>query len=257
MIELETADVRVHLAVEHGGRIAQITVGGTDLLHTDPRDGSLTWGSYPMAPWAGRVRNGRFEFDGRLEQLPVNLPPHAIHGTVSTKAWTVVDAGRDYCELETDLDWQFGGRAHQHLHLAPEGLTCVLGVLATTATMPAVVGWHPCFRKPAGDELHFRQMLHRDEHHMATAELRQPAPRPWDDCFVEPLGPLRLHHPALTVTVDSDCSHWVLYDEPAHLLCVEPQSGPPDAFNIGGAVRLEPGELLQRTMTIGWRRHSG
>ncbi|MEY4176348.1 MAG: hypothetical protein RI900_3513, partial [Actinomycetota bacterium] len=49
---------------------------------------------------------------------------------------------------------------------------------------------------------------------------------------------------------------WVVYDEQPGLLCVEPQSGPPDAFNIGGATRLEPGELLQRTMTIGWQRRT-
>jgi aldose 1-epimerase len=48
----------------------------------------------------------------------------------------------------------------------------------------------------------------------------------------------------------------VVYDEQPGLLCVEPQSGPPDAFNIGGATRLEPGELLQRTMTIGWQRRT-
>jgi len=35
---------------------------------------------------------------------------------------------------------------------------------------------------------------------------------------------------------------------------VEPQSGPPDAFNIGGATRLEPGAILQRTMTLTWAR---
>jgi aldose 1-epimerase len=256
MIELEAGDARVEVAVTDGGRLRQITVAGVGLLHDHPSGGPLTWGSYPMAPWAGRVRDGKFRFDHLEVQLPLNLPPHAIHGTTFSRPWTVVDAGRDYCELECELEWQFGGRAHQHLLLSEDALTCVLGVLATSSPMPAVIGWHPCFRTPEGAELEFGHMHARDAHHMATAELVAPKQRPWDDCFVQPLAPLRLHHPGLTVTVDSDCSHWVVYDEQAHLLCVEPQSGPPDAFNIGGAARLEPGELLQRTMTIGWRRHT-
>lgn len=255
MIELEAGDALVGVAVEDGGRVRQISVGGFELLHDEPVGGPLTWGSYPMAPWAGRVRAGRFDFDGQPVQLQLNRPPHAIHGTAFTSPWTVVEAGRDYCELECDLQWQFGGRAHQHLLLTPDGLTCVLGVLATASPMPAVIGWHPCFRSPQASDLDFDRMHVRDADHIATAELAPPKPHPWDDCFVRPLGPLRLHHPGLTVTVDSDCSHWVVYDEQPGLLCVEPQSAPPDAFNIGGATRLAPGELLQHTMTIGWRRH--
>lgn len=255
MIEMEAAGVLVRVAPDEGGRIRQISVGGLDLLHAETIGGPLTWGSYPMAPWAGRVRGGRFRFDGDEVHLPLNLPPHAIHGTAFTTPWTVVDAGRDYCEMECDLQWPFGGRAHQHLLLTPDALTCVLAVLATTSAMPAVVGWHPCFRSPQHADLEFAAMHSRDDDHIATADLVPPKPHPWDDCFVQPLGPLRLHHPGLTVTVDSDCDHWVVYDEQPGLLCVEPQSAPPDAFNIGGATRLEPGGLLQRTMTISWRHH--
>ncbi|MFM8955562.1 MAG: hypothetical protein ACKOH9_07230, partial [Actinomycetota bacterium] len=37
---------------------------------------------------------------------------------------------------------------------------------------------------------------------------------------------------SIHVTVESDCSHWVVYDQPEHAICVEPQSGPPDGFNL-------------------------
>ena len=49
----------------------------------------------------------------------------------------------------------------------------------------------------------------------------------------------------------SDCRHWVVYDEPAHATCVEPQSGPPDAFNLEPLV-LAPGETLQRWFLMEW-----
>ena len=252
LIEMTAGDAQVTIDPGAGGRVVQITVAGVDLLVDDRSGGPLTWGCYPMAPWAGRVRHGRFVFAETPVQLPINLEPHAIHGTTFTDSWSVVDAGRDYCELTCDLAWPFGGRAHQHVYLDERGVTLMLGVLATSAPMPAVVGWHPCFRAPQWSSLEFGRMYARDVHHMAVANLVAPKPHPWDDCFVEPLGPLQFRQQQVTVTIDSDCDHWVVYDEQPHLLCIEPQSGPPDAFNIGGATRLAPGELLQRRMSIRW-----
>jgi aldose 1-epimerase len=254
MIELEAGDAYVAISPTDGGRIAQIEVGELSLLKDDRGGGPMTWGSYPMVPWAGRVRHGRFEFGGAPVQLPVNLAPHAIHGTGFVRDWQVVDAGRDYCELRCDLGWQFGGTAHQHFGLDEHGLTCMLSVYAVQQAMPAVVGWHPCLRKPLQADLAFARMYVRDADHIALAELSDPKPHPWDDCFTGAVGPLRLHYPGLTLTVTSDCDHWVVYDEPDDVTCVEPQSGPPDAFNIGGAAHLEPGELLQRHMTFRWGR---
>lgn len=253
IIELHAGDALVTIDPLAGGRVAQVEIAGLELLHDDPSGGPMTWGSYPMVPWAGRVRHGRFRFDGSEHALPINLAPHAIHGTGFTSEWQVVDAGRDYCELRTELTWALGGTAHQHLALTEHGLTMMLSVMAVQQPLPAVVGWHPWFRKPQSAELEFAAMHVRDADGIALADLVDPTPPPWDDCFVEPLRPLRLLHPGLTLTLESDCDRWVVYDEPAHATCVEPQSGPPDAFTIGGATRLEPGELLQRRFSIAWR----
>ena len=253
MIELAAGDTRMVVHPDEGGRIGRLRVRGRDLLQHEPANGPLTWGCYPMAPWAGRVRDGRFTFDGMGYQVPLNAPPHAIHGTGFVSGWEVLDAGDDYCDLQTDLAWPFGGIATQHLQLDERGLAAVLTVSATGQAMPAVVGWHPCFLKPRRADLEFARMYVRDADYIAVAELVPPKPHPWDDCFVEPLAPIRLHYPDLTVTIGSDCDHWVVYDGPAGLTCVEPQSGPPDAFNIGRSTRLEVGDMLQRHMTIGWR----
>lgn len=253
MIELDAGRARATVHPDEGGRIGELQVGSTPLLSSDASTGPLSWGCYPMAPWAGRIRDGTFEFDGTVYRLPLNAPPHAIHGTGFVSRWEVLDAGRDYCDLHTELHWPLGGTATQHIALGEHGLVWMITVAATGGALPAVIGWHPCFLKPERDDLQFGGMYTRDAEHVAVAEVLPPLPRPWDDCFVEPLAPLQLHYSELTVTVASDCDHWVVYDEPDDLTCVEPQSAPPDAFNIGGATRLEPGELLQRQMTISWR----
>ena len=39
----------------------------------------------------------------------------------------------------------------------------------------------------------------------------------------------------------SSADHWVVYDEPSHALCVEPQTGPPNDVNDDPQV-LDEGE---------------
>ena len=48
---------------------------------------------FPLVPFSGRIRDGRFSFQGRQIQLPLNfLPhPHAIHGHGWKQPWTVIE----------------------------------------------------------------------------------------------------------------------------------------------------------------------
>jgi aldose 1-epimerase len=254
MIELVAGEARVVVDPVAGGRVASIEVGGRELLVTGALgDNPMAWGSYPMVPYAGRIRDAHFTFRGREVALPPDMAPHAIHGCGYVTPWDVLDEALDSCELQVGLTWPLGGTAHQHVQLTPQALVCVLTVVAGHEAMPVTIGWHPWFRKPEADELHFESMYVRDAAGIPTGQLAAPAARPWDECFIGPRGRLALHTAdGLTVVVASDCDHWVVYDQPLHATCVEPQSGPPDAVHLGSAVELEPGEMLQRTMTISW-----
>lgn len=244
------------ISPEEGGRIASLRAEGVELL-VGQEQHPMMWGSFPMVPWAGRVRDGRFDFAGTTHQLPRNLAPHAIHGTGYVVPWDVVDAqvtsGSTTIRTALADPWPFGGFAQQRFDLAEDGLTCTLGVTAGDAPMPAQVGWHPWFVKPMRAALHFDRMYVRDAAGMPTGETIASPDGPWDDCFIRPLGAIELHYVDLVVTVESDCDHWVVYDQPTHATCVEPQSGPPDGFTLAPHV-LQPGETLERVMRITWRR---
>ncbi len=235
--------------------MATLNVGGVDLiLRPDPSLPVTGWGSYPMVPWAGRIRNGRFSFDGVDYQLPINFDEHAIHGTGFEQPWEVVD--RDACSvaLACRLGWVLGGESEQLIELADDSLTCTLTVRAGDRPMPTTIGWHPWFVKPDWVDLQFEQMYLRDDEYITDGRvIAPPPPPPWDDCFVGPLATPRISIGGVEVSISSDCDHWVVYDMPAHATCVEPQTAPPDAFNLGRATRLEPGEELCRTMTISWQ----
>lgn len=262
---LSAPGVEVNVDLEAGGRLASFVVDGRELLVTQGF-GPIAWGSFPMAPFAGRVRDGRFEFRGRPYELPIEMPPHAIHGTVLDRRWEVIDDRTISTELGPS--WPFAGRAVQRFQVEAGRFASRLELHADEP-MPASIGWHPWFRrqplpaagKPAGRgtgalELEFDAgaMFHRDTTGIATAELVvPPPPGPWDDCFTDLRHPPVLRWPGyLELTIDSDCPTWVIYTVPTDALCVEPQSAPPDALNTGPAL-VEPGRPLIAEMIWTWR----
>jgi len=255
VIELRTDDAVCTVSPGDGGRMATLTVGGTDLIvGPDPALPPGGWGSYPMVPWAGRVRHGRFAFDGAKYQLPVNFGAHAIHGTGFEQSWDVTAADERSVALSCRLAWDFGGEAEQLFTLGDDSLSCTLVARACDRPMPATIGWHPWFVKPERVDLRFETMYLRDDDYIPDGRtVSPPPPPPWDDCFTGAIATPRLWIGGLEITVTSDCDHWVVYDMPEHATCVEPQTAPPDAFNIGGATRLDAGQELRRTMTISWR----
>lgn len=248
--------LEVALAPAAGGRIAHIRHDGREWLVGEAEAGpaAIGWGCYPMVPWAGRIRRGRFVFDGKPHALPANFGGHAIHGVGFTLPWELdaldVDAASVSLALPEDETWPFGGVATQRVQLTPGQLQLHLAVQAGQHAMPAVLGWHPWFRKP--DRLLFTPdaMYPQDGEGIATLPLVAPTPGPWDDCFLQQ-GEVTLESAGQRLRLRADTDHWVIYDAAPHATCVEPQTGPPDAFTLA-PTRLEPGQRLELTFTLNW-----
>jgi aldose 1-epimerase len=254
VIELRAGEASCTVSPDDGGRVASLSVGGVDLIvRHDPLLPPAGWGSYPMVPWAGRVRRGAFSFDGVDYHLPINFEAHAIHGTGFEQPWAVRNNDASSCDLACDLAWELGGTSEQSIVLTDDSLTCTLAARAGDRPMPASLGWHPWFIKPDAVDLQFARMYLRDDDYITDGRIAEPPPPPpWDDCFAGPLVAPRLVIGGVTLSITSDCEYWVVYDMPPHATCVEPQTATPDAFNLGGAARLEPGDELRRTMTFSW-----
>lgn len=257
MTTLTAGAARVELAPEAGGRVASVQVDGVELLVTDRAGGPLRWGIYPMVPFAGRIRHGRFEFQGRVHELPAWFEGHAIHGTVLDEAWDDLGGGR--MQVALGPPWPFGGRAVHAARLEPNALHLRLQVTAGDRAMPVTCGWHPWWRRRTerGSDVRLgfaaTSMYRRDEEGIATGRLRAPAPGPWDDCFTGILEPPTVAWPGfLRVTTEASCSHVVVYDLEDDAVCVEPQTGPPDAVNLGAATVLAPGQSLVARTTFRW-----
>ncbi len=258
---LRAGRLEVALAPDAGGRIAQIRYDGVDWLVGEQEGGAaaIGWGCYPMVPWAGRIRQGRFAFYGKPYALPRNFGGHAIHGVGFSRPWRIDSLGADSAmlslELPEDRYWPFGGTATQAIHVHSDGLDLQLAVQAGDQPMPAVLGWHPWFRKP--DQLLFapKAMYPRDGEGIATAPRVSPVPGPWDDCFVSPAD-VMLVTAGQRLRMRADTDHWVIYDGAAHATCVEPQTGPPDGFTLAPN-HLQPGQRLELTFELRWQIDTG
>ena len=95
----------IRIAPSEGGRLASFTLSGLDVIVPENPE-PLDWGCYPMAPWAGRIRNGRFTWEGRGVQLPLRMPPHAIHGTVFDRPWQESGPQELACALGEPWPWR-------------------------------------------------------------------------------------------------------------------------------------------------------
>ncbi|MEW1720994.1 aldose 1-epimerase [Streptomyces sp. NPDC093109] len=257
-IRLAAGDAELTINPANGCRISSLRIGGTELLRQGER-----YGCFPMVPWCGRIENGRFRNGDEQHQMPLNSPPHAIHGTGRNTAWSTASAGKSEAAFTYDLadPWPYRGRVTQLFELTEDALTLTLGVEAHDTSFPAQAGWHPWFQRSlAGGrevEIDFSPewQEERGDDHLPTGRRIAPLPGPWDDCFGMPDGvDVKLTWPEqLELTVKSRAEWVVMYDEQAEAVCVEPQSGPPNGLNTLPRLvtQIEPLEIAS---TWSWRR---
>ncbi len=252
---LSGGDAELRVDAAEGGRISSLRIRGEELLVSRAAD-PLAWGCYPMAPFAGRLRNGEFLHGAHRYALPRNMPPHAIHGTVFTRPWEWV--GEDALATDLAKDWPWPGRVEQRFRLEPDRLRVTLEIHASERAFPASAGFHPWFRRQLGQGGPVRLDVRPgyryvcDETGIPTGELTDPGTGPWDDIFTGfEQNPALVWPGALRLELRSDHAHWVIYDRPLHAVCVEPLTAPPNALN-GAAHLVSPGNPLRIEMELRW-----
>jgi aldose 1-epimerase len=261
-LTLTAGDALVVVDPGLGARVSRWSVDGLDLLGargTAPQE----HGCYPMAPWVGRVRDNLVTVAGVSHPLPPTYAGWAIHGTVLARPWTVERSTTSEVELWAPLgiDWPWPGRARLSWAISEQALTSTLSVESDDDAFPADVGWHPWFRRhldrggPLTYDLQATGLLERGPDHLPTGRLLDPSqvPGPYDDAFAVPDGRLTLRWPgALTMSVDSDARWYVVFDELADFVCLEPQTGPPDGLSAA-ATLVRPGRPRIATTTWSWQ----
>ncbi|OZI36391.1 aldose epimerase [Bordetella genomosp. 1] len=259
-----------------GGRLTALRTGTHDWVVpiTEPGWPTTRWpraGSYPLAPYSNRIRDGRYTFEGRSHQLE-SLPgrPHALHGSGLHSAWTARNVQADSVELvlaqpQGVLGWPSAFECVQHYRLSARGLALTLSLHNQGEhDMPFGFGVHPYFTArrvqlqarrywPAGaDGL--------PQAGVATRVDAISCSREGCDTYLSQWGGRALlewpdgHR--LSLEAEPAFEHLVVYSAPgASFLCVEPVTNVADAFNLAAAgvadtgMRvLAPGARFSSTM---------
>ncbi|MFF3726479.1 aldose 1-epimerase [Streptomyces erythrochromogenes] len=255
--QLSAGGAEVTVDQENGCRVSSLRIDGTEVLRQGPR-----YGSFPMVPWCGRMKDGRFHNGATLHQMPLDHPPHALHGFGRDASWRPAGATATEAAFTYDLvdPWPTPGRVTQVVTLAEDSLTLTMGVETYGDSFPAQAGWHPWFLRNVGGrdvELSFDPAWQeeRGADHLPTGNRIDRGPGPWDDCFGMPDGvDVTLTWPgALELRITSRSEWVVVYDEQAEAVCVEPQSGPPNGINTAPRL-VTPVDPLEVSTTWTWRR---
>ncbi|MFD6111916.1 aldose 1-epimerase [Streptomyces yangpuensis] len=255
--QLSAGGTEVTVDQENGCRIGSLRIDGTELLRQGPR-----YGSFPMVPWCGRMKDGRFHNGATVHQMPLDHPPHALHGLGRAARWRPAGATATEAAFTYDLvdPWPTPGRVTQVVTLTEDSLTLTMGVETYGDSFPAQAGWHPWFLRNLGGqdvEISFDPAWQeeRGADHLPTGHRIDRKPGPWDDCFGMPDGvDVTLTWPgALELRITSRSEWVVVYDQEDEAVCVEPQSGPPNGINTAPRL-VTPVDPLEVSTTWTWRR---
>ncbi len=269
------------IKVNKNGNSYEILYGG-DNSH-DPTDLPHGEGSFIMAPWVNRIRDGSLVTPDGIHELPMNAPPHAIHGNVRERVWTVKKLTESSVELEISLEkpWPYEGHIEYSLSMEGNSLIQTMRLIAgenEVRPFPGSVGWHPWFNTTLGSEIVSAQADVKSQWELtsdstATGKLEvtditnrlqngtQFAVMEVDGCFLaNPNGKAVITWPELTMTMSGsdEITHFMFYS-PEHALCVEPQTCTIDAaqladrgFEDTGHVLVDRENPLIATTTWSW-----
>lgn len=258
-----------------GGRLTRLSTGSHDwivpLTATEWPAGK--WpraGSYPLAPYSNRIRDGVFTFNGArhaLESVPGR--PQAIHGAGLFQPWQVRNHTPDSIDLVLNqpagvLGWPWPFECVQRYRLDARGLSLSLSLINQgDSPMPCGLGIHPYFTVERV-ALNARRLWPADADGLPTGsrvkhvrEVRRSA-EGCDTYLSQWAGRATLHWAdghELALHADPAFAHLVVYTAPgSDFLCVEPVTNVADAFNLAAAGEsrtgmqvLEPGARFAAT----------
>ena len=164
-------DWRAEVAPHIGGSILSLRRAAQPILRTTSRD-TLENGSvrrtacYPLVPYANRIAQGRFRWQGVEHALAENFPGsvHPLHGVGWRRVWQIVCADANSCRLKLEYrpsrelvsDWPFAFDMEQEISLQADGLAIGLSVVnASDSSAPLGLGLHPWFMRRGSERIQF------------------------------------------------------------------------------------------------------
>lgn len=255
------------LRVRIGSKCHELLAGGGAPF--DPRALPAGTGSFLMAPWVNRIREGRLVAPDGEHLLPSNWGEHSIHGTVRDQPWDVLEVGTAHTELETRLasPWPYRGSVRYRAELSGASLLQTLEIRAARGEreFPAALGWHPWFARSLGSgdlsvRADVRAQWELDSTLLPTGGIATTAltdklsagghfaANEVDGCFLlHHRGAIVVTWPELALQIENtpEVTHLMLFS-PSHAVCIEPMTSAVNAAQLSAQGRPDTGSRMVR-----------
>ncbi|ARV06563.1 hypothetical protein BTO04_07545 [Polaribacter sp. SA4-10] len=259
-----------------GASLQKLTLNGTVIIQDlSPLNYKDTYASSILFPFANRIKDGSYSFNGKNYQFEINQKEenNALHGLVYNKIFSVInkETNKDwvtitleYIEKNKSIGFPFTYSIQLKYIFTKDNLSLVVSVKNTDSeAFPYTIGWHPYFLSDnlQKSKLNFvsNQKLIIGERNITTGieeikvqENLEIKDKQLDDCWLLNSNKIQFNTPKYQLFIDSSAKNNVLqvYTPPKlNTIAIEPTTGVSDSFNnkIGLEI-LNPDEFY----TIKW-----
>lgn len=270
----KTSYAKIHL--NQGASIQELKLNNHDLIKDmSPMTYANTYASAILFPFANRIKDGSYKFEGNTYQFDINEEKlnNAIHGLVYNKTFEVLDEETTeayavvklvYHEKNLCNGFPFTYSIYLAYILAEGTLDVNVEIKNTDSKpFPFTLGWHPYFltsdlyhssfifdskERLKLDNRNITEGLVVNEHGNGFKVNNQSL----DDCFVLDSNAVLFLTPKYILTLKSsedDCFLQIYTPPHKNTIAIEPTTGVSDSFNNGiGLKTLQP----SKTYRIHW-----
>ncbi len=277
VVENATNKLFAKIYLNDGASLKELTLNGHTIIEDlSPLTYADTYASSILFPFANRIKDGKYSFNGNTFQFEANQKEenNALHGLVYNKTFDVVETISnddtfsvvlEYIETNESKGFPYTYKIQLEYIFGKENLELKVSVINTdNKAFPFTLGWHPYFISSNLSEsaLQFdsNQKLTIGERNITTgieatdttSDLKI-EDKQLDDCWVLDTDEVIFKTPAyhLKFNATGDNNFLQVYTPPrANTIAIEPTTGVSDSFNNEiGLQTLNPNE----TYGITWK----
>lgn len=244
------------ICLDEGARIVSLKFKDKIIIEDDPNfDYKDSYASSILFPFASRIKEGKYTFEGNDYQLEKNDGKNALHGLVYNKKFELFEpeehqdncsATFNYCEKNESKGFPFTYFLSVTYTLFEDSLNIRITVKNTdTRSFPFTLGWHPYFNSTdlknsflsfkSDEKIKFdKNLITKNVKEQKTPEIFKIEDQQLDDCFILKDNKVSFTTPTykIDITADSEDNFLQLYTpKDKSIIAIEPMTGVSDTFN--------------------------
>lgn len=160
ILEIKNAKASIYgkIYLDEGASLQELTLNNKAIIQDlSPLPYSTTYASSILFPFANRIKDGTYEFEGETFQFNINQKEeqNALHGLVYNKTFQLVNSqltadtatiSLEYIEKNVSKGFPYTYTIKLDYVFAETSIDVKLSVVNTsTKTFPFTLGWHPYF----------------------------------------------------------------------------------------------------------------